>query len=85
VATSGYEVAAIGSSGSLLIVTTSGAVNTHLAAYPGSSPSIAALTNGAFEIAYAAQNAVLYTYDATNGSVNRHLGMMAGTAPSVAG
>jgi hypothetical protein len=82
---SGFEVAAIGSSGSLLVVTTDGATNTHLTPNAGSSPSITALTNGTFEIAYSAQNAGLHTYDATNGSVDRHLGMQAGTAPSIAG
>ncbi len=83
--TAGYEVAAIGSSGSLLIVTTSESVNTHINPYAGSSPSIAALRNGTFEIAYDAQDRVLHTYDATNGSINRHLGVMAGTDPTVAG
>ena len=85
VATPGYEVAAIGSSGALLVVTKDGATNTHLTPFTGSSPSIAALSNGTFEIAYDAQSGVLHTYDATNGSINRHLGMAAGTAPSVAG
>jgi hypothetical protein len=83
--TTEYDVAAVGSSGSLLIVTTSGSRNTHITPYTASSPAIAALGNGKFEIAYDAQGGVLHTYDDTNGSIDRHLGMNAGSAPSVAG
>jgi hypothetical protein len=81
----GYEVAAISSTGSLLTATASATVDTHVSPYTGSSASIAALTNGTFEIAYEAANGTLYTYDATNGAIARHLGMLAGTDPSVAG
>ena len=84
VTATGYEVAAIGSSGALLLVTDSGAKNTHITPYAGSSPSIAGLDDATFEIAYDAQDGVLHTYDATNGALDRHVGVSPGTAPSLA-
>jgi hypothetical protein len=81
----GYDVAAIGHSGALLIATADGSRNTHVVPAFGSSPSIAALADGTLDVAYNGQNSGLHTYDAVDGSIDRHIAMFAGTAPSITG
>ncbi len=81
----GYEIAGLSRSHTLLTVTKSGVVDTHLPGTQQSSPEIVALSDGTFEIAYQRPDDSLATYDANNGAVDRHLGMYYLSEPSIAG
>jgi precorrin-6B methylase 2 len=52
---------------------------------PGTSPSITALTSGGYEVAFQANNGVLWTVGSGPGSNNEdwNLGMAGGTSPSI--
>jgi hypothetical protein len=51
---------------------------------PGTTPSIAYESNGAYRVSFQANNNNLYVFDSANGSVNQGQGMAAGTSPSIA-
>jgi hypothetical protein len=50
----------------------------------GTSPSIAALAGGGYEIAFEANTGSLYTYSSTGAVKNTTEGMWHGTSPSIA-
>jgi hypothetical protein len=51
--------------------------------YPGTSPSIAALANNTYEIAFNANTDVLWTYSPATNGVDQGLAMMTGTSPDL--
>ena len=51
---------------------------------PGTSPSIAGLSGGGFQVAFQANTSALWTVGSA-GNRNWNLGLRSGTSPSVAG
>ena len=70
--------------GSLWTTGTAGSHDWQLGLAAGTSPSIAGLPSGGFQVAFQANTGELWT-TGTSGTNNLHLGMMAGTSPSIAG
>jgi hypothetical protein len=60
-----------------------GPANTLQGMASGTSPSIAGLSNGQFEIAFQANNGNLYIYNSSSGPASTGQGMAAGTSPSI--
>ena len=86
VSTANPEIAYQGATGSLSTAGSAGSSNLNLGMMKGTSPSIAALPSGGYEIAFQANTGSLYSVGADGapsvGSWN--LGMMKGTSPSIA-
>jgi len=79
-----WEAAFQTSTGSLETYTSSGTVlNTGLGMMAGSSPSIAALAGGGYEVAFQANTGILWTL-AAGFALDSQDAMMAGTSPAVA-
>ena len=62
-----------------------GAVHYSLGMASGTSPSIASLTGGGYEVAFQANNGHLYVYTTGGSATDTSQGMASGTSPSVTG
>jgi hypothetical protein len=83
-ASSNYEVAFQANTGSLWTVGSDNHGSWNLPIYPGSSPSIARLTNGSYEVAFESYNEQLWVAG-PGGIVNTGYGMYPGSSPSITG
>ena len=79
----GDELAFQDNTGSLWVYGNAGTHDLGLGVKPGTSPAIAALSNGSYEVAFQANDGSFYLYTPGGGATDLALGMMPGTSPAI--